>query len=100
MKFINNMVLKHFEYKLRDTYRQIHYRELWNLMLHSHDMLSKDKDLRTVCGQIKGYMTKYGSFGKFTSHRRIFNQMIGGLNGCGKKDIVLKKYKIAILNRS
>ena len=98
MKFINNMVLKHFEYKLRDTYRQIHYRELWNLMLHSHDMLSKDKDLRTVCGQIKGYMTKYGSFGKFTSHRRIFNQMIGGLSGCGKKDIVLKKYKIAILN--
>jgi hypothetical protein len=99
MKFINNMVLKHFEYKLRDTYRQIHYRELWKKMLHSHDMLSKDKDLRTVCGQIKGYMTKYGSFGKFTSHRRIFNQMIGGLNGCGKKDIVLKKYKIAILNR-
>jgi hypothetical protein len=62
-------------------------------------MLLKDKDLRTVCGQIKGYMTKYGSFGKFTSHCRIFNQMIGGLNGCGKKDIVLKKYKIAILNR-
>ena len=93
------MVLKHFEYKLRDTYRQIHYRELWNIMLHSHEMLSKGKDLRTVCGQIKGYMTKYGSFGKFTSHRRIFNQMIGGLNGCGKKDIVLKKYKIAILNR-
>tara|TARA_Y100000389_G_C17461560_1_gene522128 strand:- start:3064 stop:3384 length:321 start_codon:yes stop_codon:yes gene_type:complete len=99
MNFINTMVLKQFEYRVRDTYRQIHYRELWKLMLHSHSMLSKDKDLRTVCGQIKGYMTKYGSFGKFNSHRIIFNQMIGGLNGGGKKEIVLKKYKIAILNK-
>ena len=93
------MVLKQFEYKVRDTQRQIHYRELWKMMLHSHMMLSKGKDLRTVCGQIKGYMTKYGNFGKFTSHRRIFNQMFNSIKNGEKKDIVLKKYKIAILNR-
>ena len=93
------MVHKKFEYKVRDTYRQVYYRNLWKIMLHSHDLLLKDNDLSTVCGQIKGYMNKHSIYGKFPSHRRIFIQMSAGIKNGEAKERVLEKYKVAILNR-
>ena len=93
------MVHKKFEYRLRDTYRQVYYRKLWEIMLHSHDLLLKDNDLPTVCGQIRGYMSRHSHYGKFLSHRRIFNQMSTGIKNGETKERVLERYKIAILNR-
>ena len=94
------MVHKKFEYRIRDTYRQLHYKKLWEMMLHSHFLLMKNDDLLTVCGQIKGYMSKHSHYGKFPSHRRIFNQMFRGIRNGGSRSQVLEKYKIAILNRT
>ena len=93
------MVHKKSEYRIRDTYRQIYYKNLWKKMLQSHDLLLKNDDLLTVCGQIKGYMSKHSNYGKFPSHRRIFNQMFRGIRDGGPRSQVLEKYKIAILNR-
>lgn len=93
------MVHKKFEYRIRDTYRQVYYKKLWEIMLHSHDLLLKNNDLFTVCGQIRGYMNKHSNYGKFLSHRRIFNQMSTGIKNGEPKERVLEKYKIAILNR-
>ena len=93
------MVRKIFEYRIRDTYRQIHHKNLWKIMLHSHGLLLKNNDLLTTCGQIKGYMNKHSMYGKFISHRRIFNQMVNSIKNGEPKKKVLEKYKIAILNR-
>ena len=93
------MVHKKSEYRIRDTYRQIYYKNLWKKMLQSHDLLLKNDDLLTVCGQIKGYMSRHSHYGKFISHRRIFDQMFTGIKNGEPKERVLEKYKIAILNR-